>query len=323
MKVLLLSPPQWGVAMPGLSLPSLTAFLKQHGHKVVQRDLNIEACDLILGGEFLKGRVVERIGERTDILESKDRLEGDELKEYRELCKADMLIQPILQQIEEIMSSSKVGKGAAHARVLGDRDSVGSVSRLISAAYHPASFTPFSFSPDYYRSGRQVKRAVLDEKQNVFRDVFREHFLDSIMAEKADVVGISIMAHPQLIPGVTLASLIREQDSEVHITVGGGLFTAYFDVLIDAKELFDFFSSVIIHEGELPLLRLIEALEGTRGFDTIPNFVYLDGDEVRVNPRREIVDLNALPTPDYDGLPLGGERLPGAAVAIAASRGCY
>jgi len=191
MKVLLLFPPQWDVAMPYLGLPSLTAFLEQHGHRVVQRDLNIEVCDLMLGGEFLKGRVVERIGERIDILESKSQLGGDELKEYRELYKADMLIQPILRQIEEVMTSFKDNGGAARASVLGNRELVGSVSRLISAAYYPASFNPFSFSPDYYKSGREIKKAVLDEKQNVFRDVFGEHFLDSIMAEKADVVGIS------------------------------------------------------------------------------------------------------------------------------------
>ncbi|MDQ1273149.1 MAG: hypothetical protein QG591_1779, partial [Planctomycetota bacterium] len=48
MKVLLLFPPSWHPSQPYLSLPSLTAFLRQNGVCVVQRDVNIELLDILL-----------------------------------------------------------------------------------------------------------------------------------------------------------------------------------------------------------------------------------------------------------------------------------
>jgi len=49
MKVLLLFPPSWHPSQPYLSLPSLTAFLRQNGvPNVVQRDINIELLDILL-----------------------------------------------------------------------------------------------------------------------------------------------------------------------------------------------------------------------------------------------------------------------------------
>ena len=41
-KVMLLFPPEWVPTAPYLALPSLTAVLREAGHHVVQRDINIE-----------------------------------------------------------------------------------------------------------------------------------------------------------------------------------------------------------------------------------------------------------------------------------------
>ena len=40
-KVMLLFPPEWVPTAPYLALPSLTAVLREAGHSVVQRDINI------------------------------------------------------------------------------------------------------------------------------------------------------------------------------------------------------------------------------------------------------------------------------------------
>src|SRR5215467_31534 len=44
-KVMLLFPPEWVPTAPYLALPSLTAVLRQAGHHVIQRDVNIEMYD--------------------------------------------------------------------------------------------------------------------------------------------------------------------------------------------------------------------------------------------------------------------------------------
>src|SRR3990167_9123160 len=65
MKVLLLFPPSWHPSQPYLSLPSLTAFLRQNGiSEVRQRDLNIELLDILLTkkecGAFYQ-RIIDKI----------------------------------------------------------------------------------------------------------------------------------------------------------------------------------------------------------------------------------------------------------------------
>ena len=59
-KVMLLFPPEWVPTAPYLALPSLTAVLREAGHTVIQRDINIEMYDRFFTMEFLiwvKGRL--------------------------------------------------------------------------------------------------------------------------------------------------------------------------------------------------------------------------------------------------------------------------
>ena len=52
-KVMLLFPPEWVPTAPYLALPSLTAVLREAGHRVVQRDINIGMWDHFFSMEFL------------------------------------------------------------------------------------------------------------------------------------------------------------------------------------------------------------------------------------------------------------------------------
>ncbi|MFZ1754465.1 MAG: hypothetical protein WAU10_12010, partial [Caldilineaceae bacterium] len=59
-KVMLLFPPNWTPTMPHLALPTLTAWLRQEGISVIQRDLNVEVFDYILTRDFVE-ESVERV----------------------------------------------------------------------------------------------------------------------------------------------------------------------------------------------------------------------------------------------------------------------
>jgi anaerobic magnesium-protoporphyrin IX monomethyl ester cyclase len=63
MKVMLFFPPNWTPAMPHLALPSLTAYLRERGVEVIQRDLNAEVFDRILTRDYLL-RSLERLRQR-------------------------------------------------------------------------------------------------------------------------------------------------------------------------------------------------------------------------------------------------------------------
>src|SRR5438046_8233908 len=81
MKVMLIFPPDWYPSEPYLSLPSLTAVLRQAGHTVIQKDINLEMYDWYFSEDFLK-KVLRRVPQQLDRLRklSKKRdLSADEM----------------------------------------------------------------------------------------------------------------------------------------------------------------------------------------------------------------------------------------------------
>ena len=66
-KVMLIFPPDWYPSEPYLSLPTLTAFLREAGHDVVQKDVNLEMYDWFFSGDFLR-RVLKKVPQQLDRL---------------------------------------------------------------------------------------------------------------------------------------------------------------------------------------------------------------------------------------------------------------
>ena len=115
------------------------------------------------------------------------------------------------------------------------------------------------------------------------------------------MVGISITNTSQIIPGLTLARLIKNQNKEIHITVGGSVFTKLIENIKKVDGLFSIVDSFIVFEGEHALLELVGQLDGKRDFKKVPNLVYRENNVTKVNEPFYAEDLNKLPTPDFDG----------------------
>jgi radical SAM superfamily enzyme YgiQ (UPF0313 family) len=92
--------------------------------------------------------------------------------------------------------------------------------------------------------------------------------------------------------------------------------------------LFDLFDSFVVFDGELPLLRLIEALEGNGDFSTVPNLIYRQAGSMEicttpVLPVDEVRQVQQSILPDYDGLPLERYLTPELVLPLATAHGCY
>src|SRR2546428_11695877 len=75
LKAMLLFPPEWVPTAPYLALPSLTAVLRQHGHEVVEKDVNIEMYDYFFSDTFLIWGMA-RMATQPRALEAQERTEG-------------------------------------------------------------------------------------------------------------------------------------------------------------------------------------------------------------------------------------------------------
>lgn len=318
MQVSLIFPPSWIPSQPFLSLPSLQGFLKKEGVENVSiRDLNIEIMDVLLSQEKVNETYAileERLsrGEwpfaHTGLVWARDVIEGENMFRKVEWAKATLRSEGFYD-IHEYVECWKI------------------IDRWLQAfgmLYYPSEISIADNSMRYsvYSSSNIIK-AANDEYENPYYHLFKDHILDSIVRKNPSLVGISVTATSQIIPAFTLARLIREKSRDIHITIGGSVFTKLIDNLQDNHKLFELVDSFIVFEGEHALLGLIEQIEGKRDFTKVPNLIYRDGNIICLNTPFYIEDINSLPTPDYDGFPLDKYLSPERVLPLQGSRGCY
>ena len=77
------------------------------------------------------------------------------------------------------------------------------------------------------------------------------------------------------------------------------------DKLSQRPEVWTLIDSMVLLEGERPLLQLCEHVEGKRELDDITNLIYQnEAGEVVKTVKQDPLDISTLPTPNFDGLPL-------------------
>jgi len=330
LKTMLLFPPEWVPTAPYLALPSLTAVLRQHGHEVIQKDVNIEMYDLFFSDAFLiwvKARMDMQLHE----LEAKERagLLTDQETDQK-ACLETKTVWDVFELAERAESAKRVVRGEEFYEA--DKlelalNTFREVMQYISAAYYPASLVFYPMESNLgYRPGvsREVLACLEDDQVNVYRDVCRQLILPAVHKEAPDVVGVSIGTQMQLMAGLTLCKMIKEAFPHIHITVGGNVITRLQEELPNHPRLLtEVFDSAIMYEGEHALLWLLEALSGQRDLAAVPNLMYRDATGIQVNKEIYTEKTTALPLPDFDGLPLDSYFVPVRILPYLATRGCY
>jgi anaerobic magnesium-protoporphyrin IX monomethyl ester cyclase len=180
MKVMLIFPPDWFPSEPYLSLPSLTAVLRQAGHQVVQKDINLEMWDWYFSEDFLK-KVLRRVPQQLDRLRK--------LAKKRELEEWEQDLQLTLcdltrQRIDDLIKKAEKAKAIIRGEVFYEIDQLEwaihvfrEVTSVISMVYAPARICMPPMETDLsYKVfvSHEVMDAVNDTQVNIYRDVF-EH----------------------------------------------------------------------------------------------------------------------------------------------------
>jgi radical SAM superfamily enzyme YgiQ (UPF0313 family) len=320
----LIFPPQWIPTQPYLSLPSLTAFLKANQCDVEQMDINVSFYDYLLSKAGLRV-FYERAYSKFHELDSKKELTPELQKQYATLSTSMLFGEHI---IDEVDNAKKLLRGRDFydiEELFGAFKILELGLKLASSAYYPTNLTFHAYDMRRScRSSSDVLAAVNEREENLFIDYFEKNTLPEILEDKPALIGISIINTSQIIPGLTLANLIKKADGNIHINIGGSVFTRLISELSRNDGLFSVFDSVIVHEGETPLLNLIKHLNNEFDIKDISNLIYKDGSGIKVNRiSSEGEDVNSLPTPCFDGLPLDLYFSPELVLPVLSSRGCY
>ena len=321
-RVCLLFPPNWTPTLPHLALPTLTAFLRQEGVEVMQRDLNIEVFDEVLTEDHLTNcieLVKNRFGSRAS-----SRSQGP-VPSPQQVAWATQDGPHLAGQIEkakDVIRSHAFYDGPigyANFQILAQCLDLASLP-FFPAALHLQGYE----AAGPVDSSEFLVRGVADPRHNMFLDVYRKILLPDIVEFQPDLVGISIPSMAQVLAGLTLAHLVRhETDLACHITIGGPHISMLHDVLPDVPLLFDLIDSAVLYDGEGPLLHLACAQVSGTDLSTVPNLVYRDGKKILVTPRQEPAKIQNMPLPDFDGFPLDRYLAPDLALPLLTARGCY
>ncbi|MCS5648697.1 MAG: B12-binding domain-containing radical SAM protein [Dehalococcoidia bacterium] len=329
MKILLLFPPDWLPSEPYLSLPALTSVLRPAGHKVIQKDINVEMYDMFFSRSFLE-HVSSRIaGELNHLIHVEKQRALDE----EESTLKAQLLQSTPEVLSQLSSDAEQAKEILRGESFYDIDklewatnTLHKTMALISLGYYPAQicFPPIETDLVYkpYMSS-EILEALDDDQINIYRDVYRQLIAPVMQKEKPGMVGISIVQQKQLIPSFTFSKMIKEEFPDLHITVGGNIVTRIRDELKIQDKLFGYIDSAILYEGENAYLQLVDAVENSKPLSGLPNLIYRDESGIHSNKDVCSEDLSKLPPPDFDGLFLEKYFIPKLILPYLATRGCY
>jgi hypothetical protein len=301
--------------MPHLALPVLTSYLRSHGVEVIQRDLNAETYDTILTRSYL-----EQSLERLHSLYPR--------QSGRVLPKG---LQWVWAEGPGLAARVEAAKAVYRSPAFYDGEkslpaflTIVRALDMASLPFQPAQLDLLNYQPaSPVDDSRSLMQAVRDEQHNIFLGVFRRAILPDIVREQPDIIGISIPTMGQMLAAMTLAYLIRQAGLACHITVGGPHISMLREQIPRVPALFTLIDSAVIYDGEAPLLRLTEALDGKGDLAQVPNLIYKKNGKIDVNPAQAHPGSSAGVLPDFDGLALDRYLVPEPVLPLMAAHGCY
>ena len=198
--------------------------------------------------------------------------------------------------------------------------------KLVSDAYSPSILTLSTFESGT-RAEESTQRATEFARNNdinPFIDLYEKVLLPSESWEDYNLVGISIVGISQILPGLTLARLLKEKYPHLHITLGGPIFSVNSKQLMGHPEFFqEFCDSIVTFEGEEPLHRLLTTLKNGSTLKSVPNLIFYEDGKIEFNEERVELRFEEMPPPTFDGLPLDLYLSPYPILPVLQSRGCY
>lgn len=350
MRILLVFPPQWTAAQPYAAMASLNAELRRAGHDVQFADLNLEFWEYVLKPQTL-ALSRRRLDSELNALAAdvKLRLTTNDVSEKlaragKKLNLLDQYRQDLSNQAEQLVQAAQTaaatlrdGEGFYQpARFTEAMGLIDQAFTLFSRPFWPASVSwndasnpavPLNLAP--------LLEFCQDYLANPFR-VFLDRRLPTLLTDDIDLVAISVGSFSQVIPGLTLAHLVRTALKQragkpvPHLSLGGNFFSRLLEPLRTRPDFFHAYcDSLMVGEGEGPIVKLAHACSQPaphhQALRNVPNLLFLDEMDGRVEWTGEQPPLKMAERAfmDLRGFELQRYLSPDTVLCISASKGCY
>jgi anaerobic magnesium-protoporphyrin IX monomethyl ester cyclase len=314
--VLLIYPPFGTWDKPYLSIPVLASFLRSKRIPVEALDANNAFYHQFLTRQAIAaGRIFGEV--RIAALNDQRRLNLREIIEYCRLVRALAQSQFIPEDPGSVFDP---GHPLPHPRKMLIIDSA---IRVAAAPYFPESIElPNYLTPFSEYSSRDIALAV--QSPSLLQEVFRPILGPLLLEKDLKVAGISVCFPNQILPAFHCAHVIKRLRPDMHVTLGGSAVSCHMRN-VNRSEIFKIVDSLVLDDGEGPLESLAGELARVRPhLENVPGLVYLSRGRIHKNRPSPPMDMQVLPTPAYDVLPLERYPLPREELKLPfrLSRGC-
>ncbi len=307
LRVALVFVPQGEPAMPHMALPMLKGYLQTRlGVSADLLDLNLAFYRQLLSGDGVTSLA--------------------QLLEKRGGPAQDPALAPYLAALAENISAALAlldGRAWDPARYAWALDRVADACALFGRVHTGYALSLKNLSLPGWDASSQALSRWVEDPENPFAVFFEPH-----VARLAgyDLVGLGLAWSGQLVPLFTLARLLKRRAPGLRIVMGGSLVPHLLEGLLGARQLMQDIDLLVPFEGERPLAGIVAALAEGRDPGRVEGVLALaDGVPPPLRPLGGAMPLSAdaIPTPDFTGLPIEQYLSPRRCLPLLASRGCY
>jgi anaerobic magnesium-protoporphyrin IX monomethyl ester cyclase len=290
-RIALIYPPLADATQPYSSLAALAGFLRARGnHEAILHDVNLDFALHMLTREQMPAPSAG----------------GDSFARFK--------TEIVREEIDAAIASLRA------AETFLDLARLNHARRVVQDAWDLLNEGPLHATLDSWNV-EHLDRFARDRTANPFFAFLESVTLPMLENAAPHAVGISVTYRRQIVPAITLALLVRQR-MRVPVILGGQMISIWRPALTRLPRLFDWADYAIVFEGETALETLLTALERGAPLDDVPNLAYRRDGRVHVNSIH-VEDINTLPAPDYEGLPLTRYLAPEPVLLLNTSRGCY
>lgn len=339
MKILFTAVPQWYPASPYLASALLVGQLRGRGFDAESYDFNIEFFNDVLNSdhaskslekakEFLSSAEFEADaslsddinGKRKKTFEIRKRIVGDYIKYDGEKA------QRTIDKIDWAMSVIKTKELFYDPEKLYEaKDIINSALDMASLPYVPSRIMIDNFiaNPVMTYDFADVDYQCKNSDMNMFLPYFEQKLSEKDFSVYS-LINISITDLSQIVPGLTLARLLKEK-TDAKICLGGNYI---YKIAPDLKKIPAIFSEYcdffIVGDGEIASVELAEYICGKRAINEVHSLVYADENgNVITNETAPLLDMDNIYYPDYDCFDFDKYLAPEPVIPVQFGKGCY
>ena len=319
MKFLLLTPPLTQLNTPYPATTVLKGYLDKCGYEVAQADLGIELVLKIFNKDFLAQmfentknlklkpnhkRIYANKEQYIMCVDSAIRyLQGKDTSLSTRIAARTLLPEgprfDNLADIEWAFGTSGTDDKARYFTTLfiqdiADyiRETIAPFFDLIRYAEHLAAYAPEFDEMD----------EALNSKPNVIDNVLITILEQYINTYSPNIVGFAVPFPGCLYAALHCCKWIKEKHPNITTVIGGGFPNTEWRTIAD-KRIFNYLDYITLDDGELPLQRLAEYLEGKICKDQLVRTFYLEDDEIKYSANdHENISFEKNGTPSFEGL---------------------